>query len=48
METTVRVMTFILSEIGSHLTSVGEDVVNGETFLIVNGNVNWCSYYGKQ
>ena len=28
--------------------SVGEDVEKSEPLCIVDGNVNWCSYYGKQ
>ena len=30
------------------ITSVSEDVEKGEPLFIVDRNVNWCSYYGKQ
>ena len=29
-------------------TNVGEDAKKGEHFGTVGGNVNWCSYSGKQ
>ena len=32
----------------TEITSVGEDVETKDPLYIVDGNVNWCSHYGKQ
>ena len=32
----------------AEITSIGEDVEKLEHLCSVNGNVKWCSFYGKQ
>ena len=34
--------------IKKNTTNTGEDVEEREPLYTVGGNVNWCSYYGKQ
>ena len=37
-----------LSSKRPQITSVGEDMEKREPLYTVEGNVNWCSHYGKQ
>ena len=37
-----------LSSTRQAITNAGEDVEKREPLCTIGGNVNWCSYYGKQ
>ena len=45
-ETYLTSANWVLSKL--QLTIVGKDVEKREHFVVVVGNVNWCSRYGKQ
>ena len=48
IKTTMRSVRMVNINKSIKIMNAGEDIKKREPFYSVGGNVNWCSYYGKQ